>query len=237
MPLARASGGYGPPVAAASAPTVLGSALVAQNEDEGTDPVTLTMTGVATAGTLLSWVGILTANFAGPVTGNNGNTYTQAFSQAFPSPYTAYTIRGYRSYSAGGGSDHTFTVDKSSGAIGECTLVGLLLSGGSIVDSSVTQQDNAGAGHTFTSGSVTTTGPALLVAVASGDGDPNAVAPTQTWPVGWTVHKSVARTSSQDASGHIPFYLATKEVTTGTHTVDVQVTNDEGLILALYAVQ
>lgn len=242
MPISRGGGGWGPPAAAGgTAPTVLGSALVADNELSGVNSRTLTMTGITSAGTLLSWVGILTASFAGPVVGNNGNTYTQYFSQDFgadtPDNFTAYTLRGYRAYTASGGSAHTFNVTKSSGDSGELTLAGLLLSGGTIASSSVVLRDRAGAGATHTSGSVTATAPALLVAVCSGRGDVNATAPTQTWPGGWTIHQSVARNSSAAPNGHVPLYVATKEVAAGTYTVDVQVAINEGVLLSLAAVQ
>jgi hypothetical protein len=225
------------PAAVAVAPTVIGSALTAQKETEGTNGFSATA-GVGTAGaTLLSWVGIKTALFSGPVTGNNGNTHTQQFSQAYPTPFTMYSLKGFRCVNAAGTSNHSVSGTKSSGDAEEVTIALLALSGGSIVDSSITQQDNAGAGHTFTSGSVTVSGNALLVAVASGDGDVNATTPTQTWPGTWTVHQSVAYNSAQAPNGHIPLYVATRSVAAGTYTVDVQVTIDEGLIMALYAVQ
>lgn len=220
-----------------SAPTVLGSALTAQKEGEGTSSFSATL-GVGTASaTLLSWVGIRAAIYTGPVTGNNGNTHTQEFSQAYPSPFTSYSLRGYRCISAAGTSNHSVSGTKSSGNTEEVTIGLIALSGGSIVDSDISQQDNAGAGHTFTSGSVTVTGAARLICVASGDGDVNATAPTQTWPGSWTVLQSVAYNSSQAPNGHVPLYIATREVSTGTHTVDIQVAIDEGLIIALYAVQ
>lgn len=237
MVISASGGGWGPPAAAVAAPTVLDSALTAQKEGEGTAGFSAAV-GVGTAGaTLLSWVGIRTAIYAGPVTGNNSNTHTQHFSQAYPSPFTTYSLRGFRCYSAAGTSNHSVSGTKSAGNSEEVTIALLALSGGTIVDEDVSQQDNAGAGHTFTSGSVTVSGNALLVAVASGDGNVNATAPTQTWPGAWTVRQSVAFGSGDAPNGHVPLYVATRAVTAGTHTVDVQVTIDEGLIIALYAVQ
>ena len=237
MVISASGGGWGPPAAAVAAPTVLDSALTAQKEGEGTAGFSSTV-GVGTAGaTLLSWVGIRTAIYAGPVTGNNSNTHTQQFSQAYPSPFTTYSLRGFRCYSAAGTSNHSVSGTKSAGNSEEVTIALLALSGGTIVDEDVSQQDNAGAGHTFTSGSVTVSGNALLVAVASGDGNVNATAPTQTWPGSWTVRQSVAFGSGDAPNGHVPLYVATRSVTAGTYTVDVQVTIDEGLIIGLYAVQ
>lgn len=237
MVIRAVGGGWGPPAAASAAPTVLDSDLVAQKEGEGTAGFSSTV-AVGTAGaTLLSWVGIRTAIYAGPVTGNNGNTHTQEFSQAYPSPFTTYSLRGYRCIAAAGTSNHSVSGTKSAGNSEEVTIALLALSGGSIVDSDISQQDNAGAGHTFTSGSVTVTGNALLVAVASGDGNVNATAPTQTWPGTWTVRESVAFGSGDAPNGHVPLYVATRSVSAGTYTVDVQVAIDEGLIIALYAVQ
>lgn len=222
-----------------SAPTVIDSALTAQKEGEGTSSYSAALTSDGTAGrTLLSWVGVRTSLFAGPVTGNNGNTHTEQFSQAFPSPFTQYSLRGYRAYSVAGGSAHAVTGSKSSGTTEEATIALLALSGGTITQApSPVLRAAAGAGATHTSPEVTVSGNALLVAVACGDGDVNATAPAQTWPGTWTVHKSVAYNSTQAPNGHIPLYLATRSVGPGTYSVGVQVAINEGLLMAIYAVQ
>lgn len=223
--------------ATSAAPTVLASNLVCQKETEGTAGFSATVATGAAGATLLSWVGVRTALFAGPVTGNNGNSHTQQFNQPYGNGFTDYSLKGFRSYGAAGSSNHSVSGTKSSSTAEEATIALLALSGGTIVDSDLTQQVAAGAGHTFSSGSVVTTGAALLVAVCSGDGNVNATAPTQTWPVGWTVRESVAFGSGVAPNGHVPLYVATREVGAGTHTVDVQVTINEGVTLALYAVQ
>lgn len=223
-----------------SAPTVIASALTAQKEGEGTANYTAALASDAAAGrTLLSWVGVRTALFTGPVTGNNSNTHTEQFSQAYPSPFTAYSMRGYRAYSAAGGSAHSVTGSKSSATAEEATIALLALSGGTITQApSPVLRAAAGAGATHTSPDVTVSGGnALLVCIASGDGDVNATAPTQTWPGGWTVQQSVAFNSSQAPNGHIPIYVATRTVGPGTYNVGVQVAIDEGLLMAIYAVQ
>lgn len=239
MVLARASGGYGPPAVAASAPTVVQSALTAQKETEGTASYVAALSTDATAGrTLLSWVGVRTALFAGPVTGNNGNSHTEQFSQAYPSPFTQYSMRGYRAYNVAGGSAHSVTGSKSSATTEEATIALLALSGGTIVAApSPVLRAAAGAGATHTSPDITVSGPALLVCIASGDGNVNATAPTQTWPGTWTVQQSVAYSSAQAPNGHIPLYVATRAVAAGTYNVGVQVAIDEGLLMAIYAVQ
>lgn len=225
----------------ASAPTVLDSALTAQKETEGTASYSATSTLSSGAGpTLLSWVGVRTALFTGPVTGNNGNSHTEQFSQAYGNGFTDYSLRGYYSYAVAGGSAHAVTGSKSSATAEEATIALLVLSGGTIVSSAVVQRVAAGAGATLTSGTVTATGPALLVATASGDGNVNATAPTQTWPTGdgWTVHRSVAFGSADAPNGHIPLYVATKEVTAaGDYTVAIQMAINEGATISLYAVQ
>lgn len=224
-----------------AAPTVLDSALTAQKETEGTANYTATTASSSGSGaTLLSWVGVRTALFSGPPTGNNGNSHTQQFSQAYGNGFTDYSLRGYYSYAVSGGSAHAVTGSKSSSTAEEATIALLSLSGGAIVSSSVVQRVANGAGATHTSGTVTTTGPALLVAVASGDGNVNATAPTQTWPTGegWTVRQSVAFGSGDAPWGHIPLYVATREVASaGDYTVGVQMTINEGATIALYAVQ
>lgn len=237
MALSRFGGGANVAATAATAPSVLGSNLVVQKETEGTSPYSATVAVGTANATLLSWVGVRTALFAGPVTGNNGNTHTQQFSQAYGNGFTNYSLKGFYCYSASGSSNHSVSGTKSSSTAEEATIGLLALSHGSIVSSNVTQQVAAGAGNTFTSGSVTATAPALLVAVASGDGNVNATAPTQTWPGTWTVLEGVAYGSGVAPNGHVPLYVAVRAVSAGTYTVDVQVTINEGLTLAIYAVQ
>jgi hypothetical protein len=133
-------------------------------------------------------------------------------------------------------SAHTVSGTRFTGTAEEVTLASVVLSGGLIVASSVVNRSAAGAGATLTSGTVTVDRPVLLVAVASGSGDVNATAPTQTWPVGWTVHQSVARSTATAPNGHVPLYIASKAVGPGTHSVNVQMTINEGAIIALYAV-
>lgn len=223
----------------ASGPTVLSSALTAQKQDEGTANYVATAS-VGTAGvTLLSWDAGRTVILTTPVAANNGNTYTQQFSQNYGAAFTNYTLRGNYCYSASGTANHAATGTKTTSTNEEATIAILVASGGQIgTRSAVVQRDAAGAGATLTSGTVTTTAPALLVAVASGNGDVNATAPTQTWPGDWTVLQSVAFSSAQAPTGHIPLYLAVKSVTTpGTYSVDIQMTINEGAVIGLYALQ
>ena len=217
---------------------VLASGLIADNEGSGAATRVLVLPGIAGSGlTLLSWVALRTAIFAGPVVGNNGNAHVQQFSQSYSPGFPQYSLRGYRCYSASGGSDHSVTVTKNSAAAEEMTVAVVALSRGAVVSSSVVNRTATGAGATHNSGNVTTTGPALLVAVGSGSGDVNATAPTQTWPADWTVHRSVARGTAQAPNGHVPLYVATKAVSAGTYSVNVQVVINEGIVLAIYAVQ
>ena len=218
---------------------VLSSALTAQKETEGTADYVATAS-VGTAGvTLLSWDAGRTAILTTPVAANNGNTFTQQFSQPYGNGYTNYSLRGNYCYSASGTANHTATGTKTSSVTEEATIALLVLSGGQIgTRSSVVQRTNAGAGATHTSGTVTTTAPALLVAVCSGDGNVNATAPTQTWPGEWTVLQSVAYSTAQAPNGHVPLYVAVKPVTTpGTYSVGIQMTIDEGATIALYGLQ
>lgn len=220
-----------------STPSYLDSALTAQKETEGVADFVATL-GISTNSVLLlSFVGVRTALVTNPPTGNNSNSYTQVFNQAYGNGFTNYSLRGYKSAGAAGGSAHSATSTKTSSTAEEATIALVAISNGNIFDSNVTQQVNAGAGHTFTSGNVTLTKSGILVAVASGDGNVNATAPTQTWPGTWTVRQSVAFSSAAAPNGHIPLYVATRAVSAGTYSVDVQVTIDEGLTLALYAIQ
>ena len=51
------------------------------------------------------------------------------------------------------------------------------------------------------------------------------------------MHRSVARGTAQAPNGHVPLYVATKAVSAGTYSVNVQVVINEGIVLAIYAVQ
>lgn len=229
------------PLALLTAPTVIDSALTAQKETEGTASYVAALAASGAAGlTLLSWVGVKTSLFAGPVTGNLGNSHTQVFSQDYPAPYSVYSLRGFRSYAvAGGGSPHSVTGSKDASTAEEATIGLLALSGGTITAApAAVVRAAAGAGATHTSAEVTVAaGSALLVAVASGTGDVNATAPTQTWPGTWTVHRSVAYSAAQAPNGHIPLYIATRSVSAGTYSVGVQTAIDEGLLMWICAVQ
>lgn len=222
------------------APTVVQSALTPQKEGEGTAAFAATLASDAAAGrTLLALVGIRTSIFAGPAVANNGNTYTQHDSLAYPSPFDAYSMRLWRAYGVAGGSAHSASGTKSSGTTEEVTVALVSLSGGAITAGSpamVVRTAN-GAGATHTSPSVSVNGAALLIAWASGTGDVNATAPTQTWPGDWTVLQSVSYSSAQAPNGHIPLYIAAKTVQAGTHSVGVQVTINEGLLMGIVALQ
>lgn len=224
------------------APAVVASSLTAQNETAGAADFSITLAGASAAGLLLlSWVAVEKVNWAGPVAGNNGDAYTLVETHDYPSPFTAYGMRFCSCAASAGGSASTQSGTKSQGTSDEVTLAGLALSGGTVVSKSAVTRAANGAGATHTSGSVTTTGRALLVSVCSGTGDVNATAPTQTWPTGengWTVLQSVARSSAAAPNGHVPLYLAVREVSAaGTYTVGVQTTINEGLMMLLYAVQ
>lgn len=223
----------------AMTPFVIASALTAQKETEGTTNYVATAASSVGGVTLLSWDAGRTAILTTPVAANNGNTYTQQFSQAYGNGFTNYSLRGNYCYAASGGSNHAATGTKTSSVAEEATIAILVLSGGQIGSrSSVVQRVNAGAGATLTSGTVTTTAPALLVAVASGDGNVNATAPTQTWPAEWTVLQSVAFSSAQAPNGHVPLYVAVRAVSApGSYSVGIQMTIDEGATIAIYGVQ
>lgn len=227
-------------VIAGGAPTFISSALQAQKETEGTNGFAATAASGLAGATLLSWVGIRTALFAGPVTGNNSNTHVQTFSQPYGNGFTNYSLKGFRCYTANGSSNHSVSGVKG-GTVGEdaeeVTTALVVLSGGTIVDQNVVSRVNAGAGATLSSGSVTLTQAGILVAVCSGDGNVSATAPTQTWPGTWTVRESVAFNSAQAPNGHVPLYVGTREVAAGTYSLDVQMTIDEGATFGLYAVQ
>lgn len=226
-------------VLATTAPDLLGSALTSQREGEGTANFSAALS-VGTANvTLIGILGIRTALFGGPLTGNNGNTYDSSalFNVPYGNGFGTYSLRGWRAYGASGSSNHAVSGTKSGGNSEETTVAIVGLSGGQVRSSNALARVANGAGATHTSGSVSTDGPARLISITSGDGNVNATPPSQTYPGDWSVLHAYAEGTGTAPNGHIPLYIATKVVSiAGSYTVQVQTTLDEGLTMVLLAV-
>ena len=79
----------------------------------------------------------------------------------------AYNVKAYRALSGHGGNGHTVSIVKNGNSVGELTLPFIEIRDASVIQDVV--WNYPAAGSQVTSGEVTTTGPATLVALWWGD--------------------------------------------------------------------
>jgi hypothetical protein len=202
-------------------------------QDSGTSPQAITINTQASGSSILAIAfGDATA-YAAP-TDNKGNTYSLLESSGYQGGLWApYGMKAYGKANAAGGSSHTVSVVKDT-PVNESTLLVIEAKGSTIQDTSVITRAGAGDGVAYTSASVTTTGPALLVAVWSGDGYAGITDMSAAPENGWTLLESLFLTGAS----YIQAALAVKAVSSaGTYTVDWTPANSQGAILFLAAVQ
>ena len=131
------------------------------------------ITTQASGSTLVVGMGRRTTETAAPVD-NKGNTYTIVGSQHAYSDWPPWATSVWADESISGGSGHTITADVLS--MDEITLFAIeVKNGGRVQDYAWAENVNQSP---LVSGSVTTTGPALLIAFWFGNGDENMGAHT-----------------------------------------------------------
>lgn len=146
----------------------LGAHALVGQEDTRAAPVAVATLDTATQGSsFIAFVGGFTSNDAGPV--DNLGNHWQPLSP--PVVYRGYggrfNVRSYLVPEGRGGAGHRIEVDKPGNPDGELTLVVVeARNAGRLVD---VAQDYPRPGLRLTSGTVTTDGPALLVALWWGD--------------------------------------------------------------------
>lgn len=232
-----------------SAPSLLGSGVTAQNETEGTQNTTATITGVTAAGALLvGLAGVLTSQFAGPLTLNNSNTFgSPIVDEDYTPDFGNYSLRAWALSNALGGSAHATTMTKTTPFTAEGTVALIALSSGSVASQSAVVRNAAGAGVTLTSASFTVGNGkrALCIAIWSGTGNVNVTPPTATMvdsgsttAAQWgTPIIAIARGSGEAPNGHIPLYVWTALLDPGTYTWAAQPAINEGAIMATLVCQ
>jgi hypothetical protein len=170
--------------------------------------------------------GVLAAQ--APPTDNKGNTFTQLGSSH---AYTNWPTSGtacYAAVNANGGAGHVITAPTSSGAPNDETTLALVeIKNGGVVKDFKWSEDLSSP---LTSLSVTTTGPATLVAFWWGDGG-TGVAHTATPNNGFTVVDSLLSMGAL-----VQVSVATKNVA-AAGTYNVTWTSTEGAQLWLMAIQ
>lgn len=217
----------------AGVPTLGAWAFKAEHIDEGTGTLALASITTQTSGGLIV-AGVARGevdNFANPITDNKGNTFNLLDQMR---TYTLFPDSGtacYKADPAAGGSGHIIQTVKglfNGTAIDEVTLWAVEVKNGKRVADIAWNQPAAGS--PLTSGSVTVSGSAVLIAIWWGD----TYGSDSTLSVGdgFTLLATELRSSEQI----IQCGLAYKEVGAGTHSVTWTETPDQGAQLWLIAV-
>lgn len=158
------AGATPPPVVSLGAHT-----LLAQSEGFGTDPaVTAPITTQPGDSALIVFNGGYAGNAAAPVD-NYANKWRQlGRAVTYGNGYNGFDVKAYVALPARGGPDHTVAIAKRANAPGEISMPFVeVRHAGRLQD---VAQNYPAADLVLTSGSVTTTGPATLVAFWWGDG-------------------------------------------------------------------
>jgi hypothetical protein len=180
----------------------------------------------ATGSTIVVCIGrgILSAH--APPTDNKGNTYTQIGVRHAYSIWPTSGTACYAAVSAIGGSGHVITAPVlGSSPNDENTMSVIEIVGGSRIQDAAWNED---ASSPLTTGNVTTTGPATLIAVWWGSGLEDHVATPDN---GFTVLHSVLQ------NGPLVQMAAATKAVSGAGTYNVSWASREGAQLWLIAVQ
>ena len=143
--------------------------LLTQSEGLGSTPATTSPIDTQTSGSsLIVLNGGYASNATSPVD-NYANHWKQVGSSvAYQNGYEAFNVTAYMALSAKGGARHTVSMVKSANASGEISLPFVEIKHAGVLQG--VAQNYAAPGLVLKSHSVTTTGPATLIAVWWGDG-------------------------------------------------------------------
>jgi hypothetical protein len=207
-----------------------------QLDGVGTSPSNITLNTSASGSIMLAFAA---GEFAkmDPPTYNGGSAMTLLETSGYGVPAgSLWAGFGFEVYgdAISGGTGHVLSMVKPVSPAQESTLIGVeIRGGGSIVDTSITTRAAPGANTPITSDSVTTTGPAILVALWSGDGGVGTTDQTATPGDGWTL----VEYEFLGSTAYIQAAVAIKFVDAGTHTSTWTAVANQGAILGLVAVQ
>lgn len=202
-------------------------------QGSGTSPQTVTINTQASGSSLIV-VTLTDPGIYGTPTDNKSNTFSLLESSGYHGgAWAPFGMEVYGKANAAGGSSHAVSISKSS-ASEESTLIVIEGKGATIQDTSIVTRAGAGAGVAYTSASVTTTGPALLIAVWGGDGNAETDDQTAAPGAGWTLIESLFLGDT----AYIQAAVAVRHVTSaGSYTCDWTPVMNQGAILFLAAVQ
>lgn len=212
-------------------PTLGAHTLLGIEEGEGTDPETTSpITTQATGSSLITFTAGYADNTGGP-SDSEGNTWTAVGSEVYSGYGGAFDVRGYVVEAADGGSNHTVTFQADGTPNGEMTVPFVEIKrAGDLVDYA---RNYPAAGSALTSGDVTTTGPAVLVAFWWGDatGLTHTAVPNNNFAV-------IESFVNLPPNSAVQCVVAVREVmTAGTYNVTWTETPDQGAPLWLFAFQ
>jgi hypothetical protein len=200
----------------------------------GTSPQTVTITTQATGSSLIVFAFSDPGIYDTP-TDNKSNTFSLLESSGYHGGLWApFTMEVYGKAGAAGGSGHAVSITKSSPSE-ESTLIVIEAKGGNTIrDTSIVTRAGAGAGVAYTSGDVTTTGKALLVAAWGGDGGVGLTDQTATPGAGWQTVEALFL----GGTAYIQAAVAVRHVSAaGTYSCDWTPVENQGAILFLAAVE
>lgn len=190
----------------------------------------------ASVASMMLLIQLLNRNAWNAPTDDKGNAVGSALYDQdgyYAGQWSPYGMRVYKYPIQFGGAGHVVRYTNISTPTDEETFIACEIKNASVLqDSSLVLRQTGGAGVPYTSGNVTTTRPAVLVTVWSGDGatgdhDAN---PTS----GWTKFAAVNR----PGASYIQAACAYKQVPDkGTYSVDWTPTGNEGAIVFLGAFQ
>lgn len=206
--------------------------LLVQSEGLGASPaITAPIATQPSGSALIVFNGGYSENAAPPV-----DSYSNRWKQlgrpvTYGNGYDGFNVKAYVALSATGGPNHTVSIVKKANPAGEISVPFIEVR--QAVDLQDVAQNYAGTGLVLTSGSVTTTGPATLVAVWWGDGGVKRM--TAVPNNGFSVIDSFLRLP--DNSG-VQCAVAYRQVATaGTYNVSWIGAPIQGAILWLFAFQ
>lgn len=201
-------------------------------ENSGTSPQTVTRNTAASGSSILAILFGEFTNCSAP-SDNKGNTYTLLENSGYFDLWAGFGLELYGKANAAGGSSHALSMTKTT-TTSESTLMLVEALGTVIQDTSIVARQRQGAGVPYSSASVTTTGPALLVSIWGGDGDTNFTDQSATPEAGFEVIESLFL----GQTAYIQAACAVKRVNAaGTYTCAWTPTQNQGGIVALAAIQ
>ena len=214
-------------------PSSLGAhTLLVQSEGLGESPATAApITTQPNGSALIVFNGGYSGNAAPPVDSYSNKWKQLGRSVTYGNGYDGFDVKAYVALSAKGGPHHTVSIFKHANATGEISVPFIEVRQAGVLRD--VAQNYAASGLVLTSGSVTTTGPATLVALWWGDGGVTRM--TAVPNNGFSVIDSFLKLP--DNSG-VQCAVAYKQVATaGTYNVSWIGAPIQGAILWLFAFQ